>query len=285
MITQLKREAKNLENKKSKEVAAKYLKYKPYINEKIEGSSKKYLFMKKYEQFIKHEQKLIDKENIDRKKKMKQISNEELEEFNSKMDKKREEKKIIIDKKTEKLIEDWNERKKLLPTYVSPLKENAYIQITKKLKEVEDAKDKQKELRQKKKDYSENDVKQPQINKDLEQKRLELINNLDQKRNISEKDTMMHHKRKGRILLKRPDPSKPSKNSWQLKLINTSDNEISIERTLIKRPKGYQMSMSLDKTPNKLPSIKIDYLKEMIKEKENKEQNSKLKSSNDLSTL
>ena len=54
---------------------------------------------------------------------------------------------------------------------MSPLKENAYIQITKKLKEVEDAKDKQKELRQKKKDYSENDVKQPQINKDLEQKR------------------------------------------------------------------------------------------------------------------
>jgi hypothetical protein len=45
---QLKREAKEIENKHSKEVGAKFLLYKPYINEKVEGTSKRYLFMQKY---------------------------------------------------------------------------------------------------------------------------------------------------------------------------------------------------------------------------------------------
>ena len=174
MIIQLRRGAKELESKQSKDVGAKFLQYKPYINGKIEVNTKNYLFMQKYKQYIKNEQNLIDQENINRKIKMKQISNEEIEEFNNIMDKKREEKQLMLDKKTEKLLEDWNERKKTIPAYVSPLSENAYIEITKKKKEVEDTKDKQKEVRKRQEDYA-NDVKQPQINKDLEQKRLELI--------------------------------------------------------------------------------------------------------------
>ena len=283
MINQLKREAKEIENKHSKEVGAKFLLYKPYINEKVEGTSKRYLFMQKYEQFLKNEKSLIDKENFNRKKKMKHITNEELEEFNNKMDKKREEKQLITDKKMEKLLEDWNERKKTIPEYVSPFSENAYKAITKNVQEFQDKKDRLKALNIKKQEFGKNDVKQPQINKDLEKQRLELIDNLNSKRIFLEKDTLQHHKRKGRILLKKPDPNKPSKYSWKLKILNTSDNEISIEKSLIKKPKDYRLSASVEKTPNKLPSIKIDYLKEMIKEKENKE-NAKLNSSNNLLT-
>ena len=283
MINQLKREAKEIENKHSKEVGAKFLLYKPYINEKVEGTSKRYLFMQKYEQFLKNEKSLIDKENFNRKKKMKHITNEELEEFNNKMDKKREEKQLITDKKMEKLLEDWNERKKTIPEYVSPFSENAYKAITKNVQEFQDKKDRLKALNIKKQEFGKNDVKQPQINKDLEKQRLELIDNLNSKKIFLEKDTLQHRKRKGRILLKKPDPNKPSKYSWKLKILNTSDNEISIEKSLIKKPKDYRLSASVEKTPNKLPSIKIDYLKEMIKEKENKE-NAKLNSSNNLLT-
>ena len=283
MINQLKREAKEIENKHSKEVGAKFLLYKPYINEKVEGTSKRYLFMQKYEQFLKNEKSLIDKENFNRKKKMKHITNEELEEFNNKMDKKREEKQLITDKKTEKLLEDWNERKKTIPEYVSPFSENAYKAITKNVQEFQDKKDRLKALNIKKQEFGKNDVKQPQINKDLEKQRLELIDNLNSKKIFLEKDTLQHRKRKGRILLKKPDPNKPSKYSWKLKILNTSDNEISIEKSLIKKPKDFRLSASVEKTPNKLPSIKIDYLKEMIKEKENKE-NAKLNSSNNLLT-
>ena len=96
--------------------------------------------MQKYEQFLKNEKSLIDKENYNRKKKMKYISNDELEEFNNKKDKKREEKKLITDKKTEKLLEYWNERKKTIPEYVSPFSENAYKAITKNTQEFQDKK-------------------------------------------------------------------------------------------------------------------------------------------------
>ena len=280
MVNKLKQKAKEIENKRSKEIGAQSLLYKPYINGKLEGTSKKYLFMQKYQKFLKDEQNLLDKENIYRKNKMKQITNEELEEFNNKMDKRREEKKIITDKKTEKLLEEWKERKKTIPTYVSPLSENAYIEINKQFQEEKDKKEKMEQLIEKKNQYS-NNLKQPQINKDLEQKRIETINNLDPKRFLLEKPTLQHKERKGRILLKKRDPTKPSKYTWDLKIMDTSENDISIQRTLIKKPKQYKLSMSMEKTSkNKLPSIKKDYLQEMIKEKEN----SNLKSSNVLLT-
>ena len=302
MANKLKRQAKEIENKHSKEVGAQSLLYKPYINGKIEGSVKKYLFMQKYEKFLKNEQKLIEKENLYRKNKMKHISNEEIEEFNNKMDKKREEKKIITDKKTEKLLEEWNERKKAIPTYVSPLSEIAYNDITKSVNEEKNKKEKMKELKEKKKDFSEEIkyLKPPHKSQELEQKRIETINNLDPKRFLLDKETMKHHQRKGRIILKKPDPDKPSKFSWKLKLLNNSENDISIEKILIKKPKQYKFAMSMEKTPKKLPSIKIDYLQEIIQKKEDKknkensenkdnkddngEKNSKVKSSNALLT-
>ena len=45
---------------------------------------------------------------------MKPISNEEIDEFNVKMDKKREEKKLISEEKSQKLQEEWKERKRII---------------------------------------------------------------------------------------------------------------------------------------------------------------------------
>jgi len=179
------------------------------------------------------------------------------------MDKKREENQLKADKKTEKLKEEWNERKKNLPNYVSSFSENAYEEITNQIKEEKETKEKRGALIDKQKGYAEEIryLKQPQVDKELEQKRLNTINNLDPKRFLTEKETLQH-KRKGRVLLKKPDPNKPSKFGWELK-INSSDNEISIEKKLIKRPKKYIMSMSTDKNSSKLPDIKVDYLQEM----------------------
>ena len=278
MATKLKRQAKQIENKRSKEVGEKSLLYKPYMNEKIEGTANNYLFMQKYKNFIKNEQNLIDKENMSRKIKMKQITTEELEEFNNKMDKIREEKQLIQDKKTEKLFEDWNKRKNTIPSYVSPFSEKAYEKITNPAeKEKEDKKIKE-ELIKKKLDWSKQ-IGVPKINKDLEQKRLESISNLDPKRFLIEKETLQHTKRKGRVILKKPDPQKPSKFSWKLKILNNSENELSIERTLVRKPKQYKNTISVDRSSTKLPSIKKDYLQEIIKEKENQENIKKVNSS------
>ena len=291
MVNKLKRQAKEIENKRSKEIGAQSILYKPFINGKVDGGIKKYLFMQKYEKFLKSEQSLLDKENLYRKNKMKQISNEEIEEFNNKMDKRREEKKLITDQKTEKLLKEWNERKKTIPTYVSPLSENACNDISKQLNEIQEKNEKTKELLKKKMDYSEevSYLYPPHIDKELEQKRIEIIKSLDPKNILLEKDkNKKKNKKKGRIILKKPDPNKPSKYTWKLKILNNSDNEISIEKALIKRPKQIKMSMSVEKAPNKLPEIKKDYLLEMIKEKEKKEQKQKNnigeKSSNFLET-
>ena len=276
MVTQLKRQAKQIENKLSKEVGEKSLLYKPYMNAKIEGTANNYLFMQKYKNFKKNEQNIIDKENMSRKIKMKQITAEELEEFNNKIDKIREEKQLIQDKKTEKLYEDWNKRKNTIPSYVSPFSEKAYEKITNPAeKEKEDKKIKE-ELIKKKLDWSKQ-IGVPRINKDLEQKRLESISNLDPKRFLLEKETLQHTKRKGRVILKKPDPQKPSKFSWKLKILNTSENELSIERTLVRKPRQYKNTLSVDST--KLPSIKKDYLQEIIKEKENQENIKRVNSS------
>ena len=282
MVNNLKRQAKEIEAKRSKEVGGQYVLYKPYINMKINGSIRNYLFMKNYEKFLKEEQKLIDKENMKRKIKMKQVSNEELEIFNNKMDKRREEKKIIIDNKTEKLLEEWDERKKAIPSYVSPFSEIADNEINKRINEIENKKNLRKELNQKKENFSK-ELKQPHINKDLEQKRLELINSLDPKnKKPVEKDTLKHNKRKGRVILKKPDPSKPSKFSWKLKILNTSENEISIEKALIRKPKQFKISMSMDKTSNKFHDMKVDYLEEIMKKKKDKEPYSKINSTNKI---
>ena len=282
MVNNLKRQAKEIEAKRSKEVGGQYVLYKPYINMKINGSIRNYLFMKNYEKFLKEEQKLIDKENMKRKIKMKQVSNEELEIFNNKMDKRREEKKIKIDNKTEKLLEEWDERKKAIPSYVSPFSEIADNEINKRINEIENKKNLRKELNQKKENFSK-ELKQPHINKDLEQKRLELINSLDPKnKKPVEKDTLKHNKRKGRVILKKPDPSKPSKFSWKLKILNTSENEISIEKALIRKPKQFKISMSMDKTSNKFHDMKVDYLEEIMKKKKDKEPYSKINSTNKI---
>ena len=272
----LKRKAKEIEFKQSKEIGAKALKYKPYIHQKVDGTVKDYLFMKKYDNYIKNESNILKQENLNRKKKMKQVTNEEIKEFNNKMDKKREENQLKTDQKKEKLKEEWNERKKNLPNYVSSFSENGFEDT--QIKEEKETKEKRGALIDKQKGYADEIryLKQPQVDKELEQKRLNTINNLDPKRFLTDKETLQH-KRKGRVLLKKPDPNKPSKFGWELK-INSSDNEISIEKKLIKRPKKYLMSMSTDKNNSKLPDIKIDYLQEM-KEKSLKEKNLKINSS------
>ena len=61
--------------------------------------------------------------------------------------------------------------------------------------------------------------------------------------------------------------------------MNNSENELSIERTLVRKPKQFKNTISVDRSSTKLPSIKKDYLQEIIKEKENQENIKKVNSS------
>ena len=273
LVLKLRKQAKDLESKQSKKIEQKSLLYKPFINQKVD-KTKNYLFMKQYEKFIKNEQRLIDKENNLRKNYMKPFSNEEIDEFNEKMDKKREEKKLIAEEKAQKLQQEWKEREKIIQQYVSPFLEKAFEGITNDIKE-EKAKNEQRNfLLDKKKGYG-TEIRTSHIppkNKSLEQKRLATINNLDPRRFLLNKDTLQHHKRKGRVLLKKVDPNKPSKYDWLKQLNKSAENDPNIEDKLIKKPKNYMLSMSLERNKrNKLPNIKFDYLRKKNNEKEQKE--------------
>ena len=273
LVLKLRKQAKDLESKQSKKIEQKSLLYKPFINQKVD-KTKNYLFMKQYEKFIKNEQRLIDKENNLRKNYMKPFSNEEIDEFNEKMDKKREEKKLIAEEKAQKLQQEWKEREKIIQQYVSPFLEKAFEGITNDIKE-EKAKNEQRNfLLDKKKGYG-TEIRTSHIppkNKSLEQKRLATINNLDPRRFLLNKDTLQHHKRKGRVLLKKVDPNKPNKYDWLKQLNKSAENDPNIEDKLIKKPKNYMLSMSLDRNKrNKLPNIKFDYLRKKNNEKEQKE--------------
>ena len=273
LVLKLRKQAKDLESKQSKKIEQKSLLYKPFINQKVD-KTKNYLFMKQYEKFIKNEQRLIDKENNLRKNYMKPFSKEEIDEFIEKMDKKREEKKLIAEEKAQKLQQEWKEREKIIQQYVSPFLEKAFEGITNDIKE-EKAKNEQRNfLLDKKKGYG-TEIRTSHIppkNKSLEQKRLATINNLDPRRFLLNKDTLQHHKRKGRVLLKKVDPNKPNKYDWLKQLNKSAENDPNIEDKLIKKPKNYMLSMSLDRNKrNKLPNIKFDYLRKKNNEKEQKE--------------
>jgi hypothetical protein len=273
LVLKLRKQAKDLESKQSKKIEQKSLLYKPFINQKVD-KTKNYLFMKQYEKFIKNEQRLIDKENNLRKNYMKPFSKEEIDEFIEKMDKKREEKKLIAEEKAQKLQQEWKEREKIIQQYVSPFLEKAFEGITNDIKE-EKAKNEQRNfLLDIKKGYG-TEIRTSHIppkNKSLEQKRLATINNLDPRRFLLNKDTLQHHKRKGRVLLKKVDPNKPSKYDWLKQLNKSAENDPNIDDKLIKKPKNYMLSMSLERNKrNKLPNIKFDYLRKKNNEKEQKE--------------
>ena len=273
LVLKLRKQAKDLESKQSKKIEQKSLLYKPFINQKVD-KTKNYLFMKQYEKFIKNEQRLIDKENNLRKNYMKPFSKEEIDEFIEKMDKKREEKKLIAEEKAQKLQQEWKEREKIIQQYVSPFLEKAFEGITNDIKE-EKAKNEQRNfLLDKKKGYG-TEIRTSHIppkNKSLEQKRLATINNLDPRRFLLNKDTLQHHKRKGRVLLKKVDPNKPNKYDWLKQLNKSAENDPNIDDKLIKKPKNYMLSMSLDRNKrNKLHNIKFDYLRKKNNEKEQKE--------------
>ena len=152
LVLKLRKQAKDLESKQSKKIEQKSLLYKPFINQKVD-KTKNYLFMKQYEKFIKNEQRLIDKENNLRKNYMKPFSKEEIDEFIEKMDKKREEKKLIAEEKAQKLQQEWKEREKIIQQYVCPFLEKAFEGITNDIKE-EKAKNEQRNfLLDKKKGY------------------------------------------------------------------------------------------------------------------------------------
>ena len=101
------------------------------------------------------------------------------------------------------------------------------------------------------------------------------------------KDTLYDYKKK-RILLKKRDPNKPSKYSWQLKLEEIDENNplgtsVEIQKALIKKPRRIMLSTEFEKKKS-IPNQKKDFLPEAMSKKNITEINSDNENSGNQNT-
>ena len=141
----------------------------------------------------------------------------------------------------------------------------------KKNKEKKEMEEFKKKLKQQEiKNYGEvvNKLFLPKINQSMKKEREERIKNLDIKNNVQH---ITKKKNNGRILLKKPDPNKPSKYSWKLKLELDEQEKINKNKNLnqSKRARSAQKREPLEKLP--------DYLTEMRNKNEKISNNSQTK--------
>ena len=242
-----------------------------HVNDKAENENK-YLFKvleRKYNEKVEQE---LKKEITKKREKMKEgrITLNEIAEFDKKQKELEIKRLIEMEEEKKKLKEQWKQTKENLPKFESTL--------TQKLKEEENQKKEKIELEQYKKQSKIKEIKNysqtvqklflPKINENIKKERENRIKNLRTKDNIQK---IQRKKNSGRILLVKPDPNKPKKYPWKLKLepdkrqennnIQDSKNENPIMR-----------SKSADKKHKPLKKLP-DYLTEMRLEKDRERNN------------
>ena len=243
-----------------------------HVNDKAENENK-YLFRileKKYNEKVEQELKKVI---MKKREKMKEgrITLVDIVEFDKKQ-KEIELKRIVeIEEEKKKLKEQWKQTKENLPKFESTL--------TQKLKEEENQKKEKFELEQYKKQSKIKEIKNysqtvqklflPKINENIKKERENRIKSLKTKDNIKK---IQRKKNSGRILLVKPDPNKPKKYSWKLKLEPDKRQENNSSILYSKIENSNLRSKSADKKHKPLKKLP-DYLTEMRLEKD-KERNS-----------
>ena len=247
-----------------------------HANDKPANMSQ-YLFKALENKYNEKHQKEIQTEIIKKREKMKEnsVSLEEIFDFEKKQKELEIKRMIKIKKKKKKLKEQWKLNKDILPKFESNMMQmiKEEEKKNKEKKEIEDAKKKLKQ--QEIKNYTENINKLylPKINPSMKKEREDRIKNLEIKNNIQH---ITKKKNNGRILLKKPDPNKPSKYSWKLKLeLDEQDklnknNKNNIQK---KRAKSAQKHEPLEKLPDYLTEMRLKNTQIIENKSQNKKRN------------
>ena len=243
-----------------------------HANDKAENENK-YLFKileKKYNEKVERELKEVV---MKKREKMKEgrISWVDIVEFDKKQ-KELELKRIVeMEEEKKKLKEQWKQTKENLPKFESAL--------TQKLKEEENQKKEKFELEQYKKQSKIKEIKNysqtvqklflPKINENIKKERENRIKSLKTKDNIKK---IQRKKNSGRIILVKPDPNKPKKYTWKLKLEPDKRQEYNNSILYSKYENPNLRSKSADKKHKPLKKLP-DYLTEMRLEKDKERNN------------
>ena len=258
-LKKMKEKEKLIVEKRTKENDEKYNKYKPYLSRKMKENIKDYLFIKKEETYKEEEKKLVEKENLRRKEKMKLDFNE-INDFNKNLIEHIEKTKTEQDERKKKLLSEWKERKSSLPNYTLNLNRNkGEIEEENTEKENEVLTLREKKAKMKIFAYDIKNNKQPEINEKLKNKRILLIQSLENPKmaaKLSHKLLFQKYKKFSDDVNNPNNNNSKSKIKKEIKLLN---NSLSPKRS---KQKLFPLHPK--------PKIRIDYLTEMITKKEKK---------------
>ena len=267
-LKKMKEKEKLIIEKRTKENDEKYNKYKPYLSRKMKENIKDYLFSKKEETFQNEEKKLVEKENLRRKEKMK-IDFNEINDFYKNINEHIEKTKTEQNERKKKLLSEWKERKSSLPNYTLNLNQNkGEIEEEHPEKENEILTLREKKAKMKIFAYDIKNNKQPEINEKLKNKRMLLIQSLENPKlavKLSHKLLFQKYK-KFSDEANKENNNNTNKTKKEIKLNNSLSPKRSKQKLFPLHPKS---------------KIRIDYLTEMIIKKEKKRSLSKDKDLNE----
>ena len=267
-LKKMKEKEKLIIEKRTKENDEKYNKYKPYLSRKMKENIKDYLFSKKEETFQNEEKKLVEKENLRRKEKMK-IDFNEINDFYKNINEHIEKTKTEQNERKKKLLSEWKERKSSLPNYTLNLNQNkGEIEEEHPEKENEILTLREKKAKMKIFAYDIKNNKQPEINEKLKNKRMLLIQSLENPKLA----VKLSHK----LLFQKYKKFSDEANKENNNNINKTKKEIKLNNSL--SPKRSKQKLFPLHPKSK---IRIDYLTEMIIKKEKKRSLSKDKDLNE----
>ena len=244
---------------------------KLHANDKPMNMSQ-YLFKALENKYNEKQENEIKTEILKKREKIKEnsVSLEEIFDFEKKQKELEVKRMLEMEEEKKKLREQWKQTKDILPKFESNMMQmiKEEEKKNKEKKELEEAKKKLKQ--QEIKNYSEsvNKLFLPKINPSMKKEREERIKNLDVKSNIQH---ITKKKNTGRIILKKPDPNKPSKYSWKLKLELDEPEKTNKNKNQhqLKRAKSAQKHEPLDKLPDYLTEMRLKNTQNV----ENKSQN------------
>ena len=254
--------------KRTKENLEKIQFIKEHVNDKP-ANENVYLFKVLETQFKEKEENEIKNEIMKHKERIKEnfITIEEINEFQKKQKENEIKRLAEVEEERKKLHEQWKKTKQNLPKFESSIMQKVKME-EEQLKEQKEMEEFKRKIKLKEiKNYSDAVTKLflPKINENIKKEREDRIKHLLVKNNIQK-----HHTKKNqRILLVKPDPNKPKKYKWDLKLNSIEEKKEINEIKKINNNKSRSKSANKHKPLEKAP----DYLTEMRLQKGNNDRN------------
>ena len=264
--------------KRKKDVDEKLEKTKKFINEKFTKKISDYRFYKFKENFENNEKKLIDKVNMIKKDSL--ITQEEIQELAKKI---KEQKKLLsedAEEKKKQLLKLWNYRSQTLPIYKHPLTIKLEEEQILKLEKEEEEKKKKEYLELEKRNYKPPKV---EVNQKLKAQR-------ETRKDKTDKESVLRTELNNK---KRLDKFKftPITSAKHMKLIHELSQELNNNNYIDYDEVKNMMSKKKKKVLKPIhilhpkPEKPIDYLTQMIMEKDKKKSKSNDKDKEKLADL